>query len=385
MKLLIFLLFLSLGLQAGEFSDFDSSQGKCTKEQIERRLSLFLKKDSSLDQYLNLTDEALLIYDSPEGTEGRTLEYSLELAPKSVSAKTEKRKDLVGVKVAIDPGHFGGPYALLEERYIDIPPSLERKEAVRFNEGTLSLLTAQYVKLLLEKEGAIVSLTRDKVGEGVYPVDFFDWMRSYAKVWAGEGSIKGLFKEYNLLDLRARAEKINELIPDIAVIIHYNSHHVEAEYSSNSHMTSNNYNMVFMPGSFCRGELKEIAQRYEFVRLLVTDHLDESLALSRQLMGQFTEKLHIPAVQTADGARYLDRVCMKVEEGIYARNLALTRLVHCPLAYGETLVQNNIDECLNLSRTDFVIGGVRCSSRVKEVAEAYFEGIKGYLLGGEND
>jgi len=76
---------------------------------------------------------------------------------------------------------------------------------------------------------------------------------------------------------------------------------------------------------------------------------------------------------------------MKIEEGIYARNLALTRLVHCPLSYGETLIQNNIDECLNLARTDFVISGMRCSSRIKEVAEAYFEGIKSYLLGGEDE
>ncbi len=380
MKAFIFLFLFALNLHSGEFSDFDPFQGKCTKEQIEKRLNLFLKKDPSVEDYLNLTEEALLIYTAPENAKDRKLEYALELAPKNSIERAERKKNFIGVKVAIDPGHFGGPFAHMEERYIDIPSSLERKSAIRFDEGTLSLLTAHYLKILLEKEGAIVSLTRSKIGQGVYPEDFFDWMRSHPDLWAQETNLKVLFKKYNLLDLRARAEKINIFAPDLTVVIHYNSHSPGQDLDSNSNVTAYNYNMVFVPGSFCRGELRDSSQRYELTRMLVSDHLDESLILSRALLDCFEKKLNIPAVQNGDGARYLDSVCMKIEEGIYARNLALTRLIHSPVAYGETLIQNNIDECLNLNRSDFVIGGMRCSTRVKEVAEAYFEGIKGYLL-----
>jgi len=224
-------------------------------------------------------------------------------------------------------------------------------------------------------------LTRDQIGKGVYREDFFDWLKNNPQLWKGEVSLNKLFRKYyNPLDLHARAEKINAFAPDLSIVIHYNSHHVETEYSSNNAIAANNYNLVFIPGAFCRNELATQESRYEFLRLLTSTDLNESLGLSSSILEQFTKKLNIPTVAEADGANYLNTVCMKINEGIYARNLALTRLIHGPICYGETLIQNNIDECLNLSRTDFVIHGTPCSSRVRKVAEAYFEGIKIFLL-----
>jgi len=378
-----FLFFHLFAFGAIDFSDFDVFQGKWTKEEIEERLNLFLQKDENLTNYFSLSEEELLLYDAPITQKERHVEYRLRLASKSKNKekKKTKSKGLVGLKVAIDPGHFGGPYARLEERYIDIPPSLERKESVQFDEGTLSFLTAMYLKILLEKEGAIVMITRDSVGKGVYAEDFFDWLKKNPNLWWGEISLNSLFRKYyNPLDLRARAAKINAFTPDLTVVIHYNSHHVEEEYSSNSCVTPNNYNLVFIPGAFCRNELAMEESRYEFLRLLVTEDVSNSLLLSSAILDRFVKHLDIPVVSKADGARYLDKVCLKVDEGIYARNLALTRLIHGPVCYGETLIQNNIDECMNLSRQDFVINGLLCSSRIKQVAEAYFEGIKEFLL-----
>jgi hypothetical protein len=156
---------------------------------------------------------------------------------------------------------------------------------------------------------------------------------------------------------------------------------VDKEAASNHFTCSGNFNMAFIPGAFCRGELAEFENRVEFLRLLTTNDLRESLSLSEKIVEAFTEKLHVPVVCKEDNARYLERVCLEAGKGVYARNLALTRLVRGPVCYGETLVQNNIDECVNLAKTDFVIDGRRCSSRVKQVAEAYFEGIKRYLIG----
>jgi N-acetylmuramoyl-L-alanine amidase len=363
------------------FQEFDAYQGRWTREEIEDRLGRFLQKDGRVGSYFSLTSDSLIVYDAPETQKEREIEYHLKLASKkNGKGGPLQKKGLVGLKVAIDPGHLGGPYARLEERYIDIPPSLERKNSIQFDEGTLSYLTAIYLKILLEKEGAVVMITRDQIGKGVYAEDFFDWLKKHPQLWVGEVSLNKLFRKYyNPLDLRARAEKINRFSPDLTLVIHYNSHHVEEEYSSNNCVASKNYNLVFVPGAFCRNELAEQESRYEFLRLLVTEDLPKSQKLCSAVLKEFGSSLQVPVVSKADGARYLESVCLKVEEGVFARNLALTRLVHGPVCYGETLIQNNIDECVNLSRTDFIIDGRPCSSRIKQVSEAYFEGIKKYL------
>jgi len=358
------------------FSDFDPYQGRCTKAEIERKLGLFLQKDGGVSNYFSLTDSSLIFYNGDQ-----EVEYELKLAgQENPILKGPARKDLVGVKIAIDPGHLGGLFAQLEDRFIDIPPSLERAAPIQFDEGTLCFLTAKYLKLLLEKEGAIVMLTRDRIGAGVYKDDFFDWLKKNVHLWTGE-SLKKLFgKYYNPLDLRARAKKINDFAPDLSVVIHYNAQDGENNGPSNHAISPVNYNMVFVPGCFCQSELADADSRYEFLRLLVTEDLDGSLNLSRAILEKLGQHLQVPVVSKADGAHYLNRVGIKIDEGIYARNLALTRLIHGPVCYGETLIQNNIDECIKLSKRDFVIDGVWCSSRVKQVAEAYFEGIKHYLL-----
>ena len=383
-KILLLALFSPLSLFAAmDFSMFDDFQGKWTREEIERRLGFYLQKDTQISSYLSLTNEALILYDAAEIDKQRKIEYHLKLAQekKQDSLKNAPlQKNLVGVKIAIDPGHLGGPYARLEERYIDIPPSLERKSPIKFDEGTLSFLTGTYLKLLLEKEGAIVMLTRDQIGKGVYFEDFFGWLKKKPNLWFGELSLNTIFRKYyNPLDLHARAQLINAFKPDLTIVIHYNSHHVEEEQSSNHCVCSKNYNMVFIPGAFCRNEIVEQVNRYEFLRLLVTEDLPLSYKLSHHILSEFEKHLQIPVVSKSDGARYLESACIKVEEGLFARNLALTRMIHGPICYGETLIQNNIDECINLSREDFIIHGLPCSSRIKQVAEAYYEGIKNYL------
>jgi len=365
-----------------DFSDFDSYQGRWTRLEIEERLGLFLQKEGRIASFFSIDQDQLVLYNLPDTQKDREVEYTLKFAHmKKKQPPKQNLQNLVGIKIAIDPGHFGGPYARLEERYIDIPPSLERSDCIQFDEGTLSLLTAKYLKILLEKEGAIVSLTRDEVGKGVYEDGFFTWLKKNPSFWNRQLSLHGLFRKYfNPLDLRARAEKINAFAPDLSVVIHYNSHHADEDSSSNHNTCSGNFNMAFIPGAFCRGELAEYENRYEFMRLLITEDLQNSLHLSKSIVDQFGKHLRVPLVTKADNARYLETVCLEAAKGVYARNLALTRLVHGPVCYGETLVQNNIDECVNLSKTDFVIDGQKCSLRIKQVAEAYFAGIKNYLL-----
>lgn len=354
------------------FQDFDSYQGRVSKEEIENKLK-YLIKAKEAQNYFSLTEDAFIIYASLEDKQKGHEEYRLKLG--SSDALRPLKKSLANCKIAIDPGHFGGKYSHLEQRFIEI--SFQNK-LIAFNEGDLTFLTALYLKELLEKEGAEVLLTRPKIGEGAFSQSFSQFLKTHPDLLTHKPQTQIFRGIYNGLDLYARAEKINTFKPDVTVIIHYNAHDSEGEKYTST--TDKNFNLVFIPGSFGDGELKEKKARYEFLRLLVTTDFVLSKRFSKIVLKKFHEHLQVPTVTSSDGARYLETASIEVEKGVYARNLALTRLVHGPLCYGESLVQNNLEEALRLSHLDTEIQGHPCSSRLKEVAVAYFEAIKEFFM-----
>lgn len=333
------------------WSDFEPFQGKLDRETISHRLE-FLVKDKELEDYFSLRDDLFIIYDS-----SRNEEFRLQLGNRTQN-RIDKRANLKGAKIAIDPGHLGGPYAKLEGRFIDTGDQ-------KFDEGTLNYLTALQLKELLENEGVEVLLTKDGIGRGAYEIDVEQWLE--------ENTRKPSFRDtYNRLDLQARADKINAFKPDLTVIIHYN-----AELQP---LSDKNYNMVFIPGAFRNKELSTKEDRLQFLRLLLSFDLEDSLQFSRLVMDQLTQELGVPPVTENDHVDYLETSAIKMSPGVYARNLFLTRNVLSPLCYGETLIQNNKQELLRLSNTDGAIAGIPCPSRIKRVANAYFKAINDYFM-----
>lgn len=357
------------------FQDFNSYQGKISRKEVQEKLK-YLIKSREAHNYFSLREDAFIVYASLEEKQKNNEEYRLVFGA-SQSHFQPKKRNLSECKIAIDPGHFGGQYSQLEQRFVRIssvvPP-------IAFNEGDLTFLTALYLRELLEKEGAEVLLTRTRQGEGTLPQNFFEFLQIHPSLWLMQKTLTQLFRGvYNSVDLHARADKINAFKPDVTVIIHYNAHDSEAEKDTST--TDKNFNMTFIPGSFGRGELKEKKARYELMRLLVTSDFFLSEKFSKEVLRKLDEHLQIPTVVASDGARYLETASIKVADGVYARNLAMTRLVHGPICYGESLVQNNLQEALRLSQLDTEIQGYPCSSRLKQVAKAYFEAIQEFLSG----
>lgn len=383
MKLLTpIFLFLSVILtsivMAKNFHDFDGYQNKLDRTYIERKLKKYLQKDAEIGNYFSITDTGFSLYSSALKKSRNEPEYTLQFWKEGEKIPSKKKIGLSGVKIAIDPGHFGGSSAELEERFIDI--KIQGKKPARFNEGTLTLLTALALKEMLEKEGAEVLLTKEEIGKGVYQQDFSTWLKNHREFSSSNMGSSQIFRSfYNPLDLQARAEKINRFNPDATIIIHYNADDTRDLITQKTGPSKENYNMVFIPGAFSRNELAKQESRYEFMRLLVTQDEENSEKLSSYILEEFVEVLQVPAVTYSDRAPYLRNVCMKLSEGVYARNLYLTRMVHSPLCYGETLLQNNFAECEKLATNDTEVQGIPCSSRVIQVAKAYYLGIKKYF------
>lgn len=373
---IIFLFFAFVNLLSVDFHDFDTYQHKLTYQEVEQRIKSYLEKDSEIRNFYKLTPQKLYIGD----LEHQQIDYVLHLNENvSITPRLFTHKLLKGAKIAIDPGHFGGQFAELEERFIKIPSAKTKNgQGIYFCEGDLTYLTAVRLKQLLEDEGAIVFLTRAGIGKGALEEDFFAWMKRHPE-FKSKPSSKVFREYYNREDLRKRAEKINAFSPDITVIIHYNAHLTAEEKKAKVFFTKSNYNLAFIPGAFSLGELKEEGDRYEFLRLLLTDNIRDSLNLSRYVAQEFVRQLDVPLITQKETASYIERACLMQEQGIYCRNLALTRLIHSPLCYGETLIQNNEDEVYRLASEDIFIMDIPCSNRVESVARAYFEGIKTYF------
>ena len=152
----------------------------------------------------------------------------------------ENKKELSGIKIAIDPGHIAGDMktAMLEKKYIQFNYN---NQNIAIAEGILTLQTALILKRLLEEQGAEVMLTREKPSQTAFGITFKEWLEKHFKN-AVDSSYKlnevteqektflltkatqrDVFRTYfNNLDMRQRAKKINEFAPDLSIIIHYN-------------------------------------------------------------------------------------------------------------------------------------------------------------------
>ena len=376
MKKILMALVFSVSCFSQSFSEFDVYQGKLSKGYVSSKIAHFLKDSAEIEAHYAIIDDALALYATAEDKAKDHAEYRLTFGshePQPVSFN----RPLSQARIAIDPGHFGGPLARLEERYVEM-------ENVYFDEGSLTFLTALKLKKRLEEQGATVFLTRQAIGQGVYPENFFDWLKNHPEYWKKGVALSTIFvRHYNRLDLQARAERINAFKPDLTLLIHYNAIDSELEGSKWTKATKRNFNLVFIPGAFCSGELKNQEDRYHFLRLICTQDLETSYQMAEKLVQQFTEHLGVPPLKGVKRSLSSFGHNLVSAEGVFCRNLCLTRLIKGPLCYGETLIQNNLEEAIELSKNETSVQGIPCPKRVVAVAEAYFEAIASFYSLGE--
>jgi hypothetical protein len=156
--------------------------------------------------------------------------------PAGTMAAANSRKPLLGLKVALDPGHLGGRWAKMEERWFKID------DANPVQEGDLTLRVARVLASKLRALGATVSFVRNKLElvTSKRPDDFRDLAK---KVLIRNGvpqpvdtvSEQGPEKEqtvrwqseilfYRYSEIRRRAVLVNtKLHPDVVVCLHFNA------------------------------------------------------------------------------------------------------------------------------------------------------------------
>lgn len=402
----LFVIIIPFILHGLDYSDFDKYQYTLTKDTVEQRIQAYLEKESSIQKYYLITQNALYLFPNEQAKQAHQPEFTLHFAQKDNPIKRDYPQTqnpdlpLEGWKIAIDPGHFGGNFAHLEERYIDMKPSQQigYREDIQFNEGELAYLTALELQSRLEKLGASVFVTKDKLDKQFLSFDFetfyqneyqsaVDTLVSYypekdkdkmLKHWKKNASLSDFFRmTYNFMEIEERAKQINAFEPHLTVFIHYNLGGIY-DASGKNPGTADNYSMLFIPGAFKdlkpysegfgKKSLYQAENRYEFIRMLVTSDIDDSIEVSTLCLQAFQKNLKLPLPKKL---KYLDLLCIENKPGIYHRNLMLLRLVHGATLYGEPLCQDNFEEALNLSEKNAQIKEYRAPKRLLEVAGAY--------------
>lgn len=420
MKQTIFILSIFLSIQIACAQD---TSNLYYIKHYNQKVIKYLDKEKSLSGYYQIDKDGIKIFASAQDKANKKVEFEmtysqikpyskhikdfsitayqkgkLQLPLDAVYTKSQSptsNQKLKGYKIAIDPGHIANDFVTgdLEKKHLKfkLDATSIDSDSIEIAEGMLTNATAKILKEQLEKEGAIVLLTRTnekcafgKTFEQWKKEDFKRVVDSLFKI----GEIKAYQKQYFLsdkvvdrdifrvlfrdLELAKRAEIINKFKPDLTIIIHYNVDETNLEWEKPS---TKNFNMAFIGGAFMKKDLSTPEKRFEFLRLLISDDLEKSIQLSAEAIKCFEKNLGIKTAETKN-AKYLQEGCISTEtKGVYCRNLQLTRYIHSPLVYGETLYQDNINECKLLNQeTDKTK-----NERVKLVAESYYQAILNYV------
>jgi N-acetylmuramoyl-L-alanine amidase len=364
-----------------------------------QKVNAYLDKEKALMPYYSIDRSGIKIFSSAKNKSMHVAE--LQMNWKEIDdAKTRnvipvsQTKILQGLKIAIDPGHMADNFEMgeIETKCIKFQSdSLTKLPAIQFAEGMLSYATAMALKEKLEQEGAEILLTRtDK--NCAFKKSYQQWLKDDLKntvdslykikkitlsekqyFLSNKATERDIFKMlFKDLELAKRAEVINNYHPDLTIIIHYNVDETNVGWNKPS---NKNFNMTFVAGAFMKNDLSSPAKRSEFFRLITSDDLERSIALSSSVVKSFEKVLNVKTASSKD-ATYLSKGCLSTKaKGVYCRNLQLTRYIHSPLVYGETLYQDNIDECKLLNEESDKIK----NKRIQQVADAYFQGILDYV------
>lgn len=282
-------------------------------------------------------------------------------------------RPLEGLKIAIDPGHIGGRWATMEERWFQIPGGLPVQE------GDLTLAVTKLLKPRLEGLGAKVDLVRGETE----PVTTMrpEGLRQEAGKSSAGGDIAELAERlfYRTAEIRARARHVNETLkPDLVLCLHFNAD-AWGNPAAPTLVPRNHFHMI-LNGGYTDEELALADQRYDLLLKLLQGVHREEAGLSASVAAAFVEKTAMPPYlydPQARNARNVDG-----NPYLWARNLLANRLYQCPVVYFEPYVMNSVEDHQRIQAGDYeglrTVAGKARPSIFREYADAAALGLQRY-------
>ncbi|MGB6221497.1 N-acetylmuramoyl-L-alanine amidase family protein [Haloferula sp.] len=279
---------------------------------------------------------------------------------------------LKGLRIAIDPGHIGGRWAKVEERWFQVGDG----EPVR--EGNMTLQVAELLKPKLEKLGAEVSLlrTENEPVTAYRPESLLDEARA-SNPESPQRLAERLF--YRTAEIRARADKVNqELKPDLVLCLHFNAE--SWGDPTVPRLVPGNHFHLLLNGAYTRGEVELADQRLEILRKIVERIHPEEAALAESIASAFVEQTQLPPyLYESNSSRAVN---IAGNPYLWARNLLANRLYRCPVVFLEPYVMNSVEDHARIQAGDYEglreVAGKKRSSIFQEYAVAVAAGLEDY-------
>ena len=302
-------------------------------------------------------------------------------------------KPLSGLRIALDPGHLGGKWAKMEERWFQVGDSQPVQE------GDLTLRVARLLAPRLRKLGAKVSFVRNSLGPVTQkrPDDFQELARKILiKNGVPQPHVGGdildpndpekeqtirwqseiLFYRYS--EIRRRAALVNTTLhPDLVLCLHFNAEGWGD--SNNPTLIDKNHLHLLVNGAYLQDELELDDERFEMIRRLLSRAYDEELSLADTIAGAMGRETGLPPYEypTTNNATKVG-----ASGYVYARNLLATRLYRCPVVYCEPYVMNSKDAFARIQAGDYdgirSVNGVDRKSIFREYADSVADGLAAY-------
>ena len=306
-------------------------------------------------------------------------------APKYWRARSEINpstpQPLSGLKIAIDPGHIGGNWAKMEERWFQIGNSKPVAE------GDMTLQVAKLLVPRLKAMGAEVWLTRSTSSPltGLRPARLRMTAAASLREKGEKTTPLSIQREserlfYRGSEIRKRAELVNgKMRPDLVLCLHFNAE--EWGNPTKPSLVDKNHLHFLITGASSRKELEYEDQRFEMLVKLLNRTFPEEKSATQALAKSMAESTKLPPFV------YHGPTAVRVGDSdyIWARNLLANRLFQCPVIYVEPYVMNSRSVFKRIQAGDYpgrrAVGGQSQPSIFREYADSVAAGLAKYYSG----
>jgi hypothetical protein len=304
--------------------------------------------------------------------------------------KAKGDRALSGVRIALDPGHIGGSWAQMEERWFQVGDSKPVQE------GDMTLRVAKLLAPKLRSLGAKVSLVRSKAAPvtpkrpneleevskkillragHAQPRDDFDGPDDPQKDQTVRWQKELLF--YRNSEIRQRASVVNsEIRPDVVLCLHFNA--ASWDDPKIPRLTDRNDLHLLVNGSYLEPEIEYDDVRFEMLQRLLSRTHEEEIGLAEKLAAAMAKRTALPPYQyTTENVTRLGTTGF-----VYARNLVATRLYQSPVIYFEPYVMNSDEVFWRIQEGDYAglrnVNGTDRPSIYREYADSVVDGLVDY-------
>jgi N-acetylmuramoyl-L-alanine amidase len=397
-----------------DWSALNGYQHTITREEFTRLIDQVYSIDGAFWNYADINEQRVIIFsDTAKNHPLFNLQFASNegaCAPlpyhyQTHASSSDPVRPLKGIRIALDPGHIGGDWAILEARYFklnDDPPVEEAK---------LNLITCERLAEHLQADGADIiwakhdydpvtnlrpsDLHREAIAalalpehaathSGYTPSFLFGLPQPRANRVGGQSAIEARIDNeaallfYRVAEIRARGDVVNRQHPDLTICVHYNAD--DWGDPNNPTLTAHSRLVIFTNGAYEKSELVYDDYKYDLLRKL----LDRTAVQEERgcaLVGQaMLDTLKYPP-EDYPGTYFAHHVTDV--PSVYARDLLANRIYHGPVIYCEGPYMNARDAYYRIIAGDYLglrtIQGQSVPSIYREYAAAVEKGVLEYF------